>query len=104
MTVWEDGRVTVNGRGDFRISREDAERFRSILLPFRPAGDLAGIDPSTVMPDTCPVKIRWSDNGRGAPGISCGDYSTGTLKNPLFEAVVRAFESIHLGAEAQPTP
>ncbi len=91
VTVWKDGQV-LDGQIYGRVSRAEAARFRSILLPFRPTGKQAYVDPSTVLPNSCPVKVKWPADHRGRQIVACGSYSPGAL----FEAVKEAFKAVHL--------
>jgi hypothetical protein len=94
LTVWEDGRILVNG-GDRRISKDEAAQFQRILLPFRPAGRLAAMDVSTVLPNSCTIKIKWPADRSGAQSVRCGTFDLRGI-DPLPDAVMQALQSIHV--------
>lgn len=104
VTVWRDGRVLVvrhhSGRPDdvehFRVSQDEAARFRSILLPYRPTSHQTD-------PDAC--KVDPQQGGAGvlkAPQIEvrwCDDAGPARLRfitNNSVEAVRQALWSVHL--------
>jgi len=91
VTVWKDGQV-LDGKIYSRVSRSEAAHFRSILRPFRPTGRFAYIDPSTTLPNSCPVKVKWPADHRGRQPVTCGSY----FEEPLFEAVKEALKAVHL--------
>jgi hypothetical protein len=93
VTVWKDGRI-IDGARPARVSMEDAARFSKILLPFRPVGKDATVDPSKLSQDFCLVKVQWSAGKRGGRPVVCGTYNRAT--DSLFSAVMTALRSIHL--------
>ncbi|MFL6759992.1 hypothetical protein [Sphingomonas sp.] len=77
-----------------RVSKEEAARFSTILLPFRPVRKDATADPSNLFPDLCPVKVQWPADKGGGRLLVCGTYNGAS--NSLFTAVVEALQSIHV--------
>jgi hypothetical protein len=94
LTVWEDGRILVNG-GDRRISKDEAAQFRRILLPFRPTDRLAATDVSTVLPNACTIKVKWRADRSDAQPVRCGTFELWGI-DPLPDAVMQALQSIHV--------
>lgn len=102
ITVWADGQVVVNGVRRARVTKAEAAQFRAILAPFRLTA--SEVDPSTVFPNACQLKVQWPVKGHHARPTACGDFM---VPNPaqmdahhaatnLFEGVQRALSAVHL--------
>ena len=95
VTVWSDGQVEVDHKPRRPVSKVGLAKFQSILLPFRPLGAHAYTDPSTVLPNTCPVKVQWpSDHFRRR--TACAFYGRNGIEAPLIGAVTQALQLIDL--------
>lgn len=95
LTLWNDGQALVNGRKRMHVTSEQAARFRTILLPFRPADDDPRADPSRVFPNDCWAKVQWPVGKRGIRPAACDD-------DRLFEAILQALRSINLDPFGRP--
>ena len=93
VTVWSDGEVEVDHKPHAPVSKRALAKFRRILLPFRPVGKYAYTDPSTVIPNTCPVKVQWAADHSGRR-TACGFYGSNGGEASLIGAVTQALQSI----------
>jgi hypothetical protein len=92
LTVWDNGEAFVNRWNRIRLTNEQVNHFRTILLPLRPQD--TGVDVSTVFPKDCWVKIQWPANKRGRRPVACG--------GELFPTILEALRSINLDAYGHP--
>lgn len=108
ITVWADGEVVVNGTPRHRATKAEAERFRAILARFRVnASDR--VDPSTVFPNACLLKVQWPATSDSRRPTACGDImirmpgQIGAQERTLSNAVQEALAAVHLNIAGQPT-
>jgi hypothetical protein len=91
LTVWDDGEAVVNRWKHIHLTNEQVNHFRTILLPLR-SGD-ANVDPSTIFPKDCWVKVQWPVNKHGRRPVACG--------GELFPTILQALRSINLDANGR---
>jgi len=98
VTVWPDGEVLLLGGEHFRVTKEEAARFRQILAPLFPTDNQAIGNSPDRLSKLCPVKVQWPADKNGARSMACGYYSVGGVQNPVFDTVVKAFKAVHLNS------
>jgi hypothetical protein len=105
ITVWDDGEVAVNGAERPRVTKAEAVRFRNILARFRSTAN-DSVDPSTVWPNACLLKVQWPERAHARRPTACGNFMYGRIgadKTSLFGGVRSVLKAVHLDISGQPT-